>query len=1024
MSVSKLAVQRPITTYMIFIAVVLLGVVSAMRLAVDLLPEIEFPAISIYTMYEGVGPEEMETLITRPIEETVSTVQGLDKLESFSGEGMSRVQLQFAWGVSLDSALNDVRAAIERIRGTLPEEAETPVVFKFDLSSFPIMYLTLSGDMEPWRLRRLAEDTIKYRLERVEGVASADVRGGLRREIHVDLDADRLSALHITAAEVAEAIKRENVNLPGGDVIDDGREVIVRTLGEFESVAAIPEVIVAVREGAPLRVRDIGTVSDSFEDPENIVLVDGKPGVRLAIAKLSGANTVEVADRVREEVERINRDVPGVTVQARFDTSQYIRESIDNLKVGVLFGAGLAVFVLLLFLGSVRATLVIATAIPIAAVGTFSLMYLGGLTLNMISFGGLALGIGMLVDNAIVVLESIQRHKERGMAPKEAAVVGSGEVATAITASTLTTLSIFVPVVFIEGFAGIFFGQMAAVVSFSLICSLAVALMLIPVLAARGRAAPQKDPSGERRRWTAALERAYGAALGGALRWPALVFLVLTACLATAVYLFPRIGRELMPEGDQGEIRVDGELAVGTPLDKTVSVIRGIETQIREAVPELDTLMSVAGPPGYWSNAGKNGVGLRVSLVDLKRRSRSADEVAGVIRPIVTRVPGLTARVRAGERFWLFRLIRGGGERISLDVRGFDSRTAEALAAEVADIVKGVDGVEDVDVDRKPGGREAVLTIDRERAADLGLSVSAVGDAISTYVLGKAATYYREGGDEFTVLVQLEEKDRETSATFESLPLITPSGARVTLGDVAHIVKRDAPVSIRRVNQERVITVSGGFAGRDLGAIMAEIQERVAEIEVPYGFEIATGGEAKEQKEAFLQLVIGLGLAIILVFMVMASLFESLVHPLIMLFAIPFSAIGVVGTLLLTHTTLNVFSFMGIIVLTGVVVNNAIVLVDYINQLRSRGTPLTDAVLEASKRRLRPILMTTLTTVLALIPVAIGLSEGSELQAPLARVLVGGLAASTLITLVFVPTLYHTVERLRERWAAGRLVRP
>ncbi len=1015
MGISKLAVRRPVTTYMVFVAVVVLGVVSAMRLSVDLLPEIEFPAISVYTVYEGVGPEEIETLITRPIEETVSTVQGLDRLESFSAEGMSRVQLRFAWGVSLESALNDVRAAIERIRGTLPEEAETPVVFKFDLSSFPIMYLTLSGDMEPWRLRRLAEDTIKYRLERVEGVASADVRGGLRREIHVNLDANRLSALGITAAEVAEALRRENVNLPGGDVIDDGREVIVRTLGEFEAVSAMTGVIVAVRDGAPIRVKDIGAVDDSFEKPRNAVLVDGEPGIRLAIAKLSGANTVAVSDRVREEVARINQDLPGVALKARFDTSDYIRDSIANLQTGVLLGAGLAVLVLLLFLGKLRATAVIATAIPIAAVGTFALMYMGGLTLNMISFGGLALGIGMMVDNAIVVLENIQRHKERGEDPKVAAVIGSNEVATAITASTLTTLSIFVPVIFIEGFAGIFFGQMAAVVSFALVCSLAVALMLVPVLASKGRRFEGSASIGLAPRWTVRLENAYGAVVGGALRWRKSVLVLSLGLLAIAVLLFPRVGRELMPEGDQGEIQIEGELAVGTPLARTEQVIHDLEQEIREAVPELETIMSVAGPPGYWSNAGKNGVSLRVSLVGIEKRARSADAVAAAIRPIGARVPGLTARVRAGERFWLFRLLRGGGERISVDIRGYDPATAEALALQVSEIIKSVPGVEDVDVDRKPGGQEAVVTIDRERAADLGLSVGAVGDAVSTYVLGKAATYYREGGDEFTVLVQLAAPFRETSAEFAALPIITPSGARIALGDIARIEKRDAPVSIRRLNQERIVTVSAGFAGRDLGSTMADIEARIREIDVPYGFEIAPGGEAREQKETFRQLMTGFALAILLVYMVMAALFESFVHPLVMLFTIPFAAIGVVGSLLLTSTTLNVFSFMGVIVLTGVVVNNAIVLVDYINLQRREGRPLFEAVQEAARRRLRPILMTTLTTALALLPVAIGISEGSELQAPLARVVVGGLATSALITLVFVPTLYYTVERLRER---------
>ncbi|MFC1852336.1 efflux RND transporter permease subunit [candidate division CSSED10-310 bacterium] len=1013
------AVNRPVTTFMVFVAVLLIGMVSLSRLSIDLLPEIDFPSISIFTSYEGVGPEEIETLITRPIEQAVSRVQGIDRVESFSSEGRSRVQLRFAWGVSLDTALNDVRASIERLRGELPEEAETPVIFKFDLSSFPILFLTMSGNMEEWKLRQFAEDTISYRLERLEGVAAVDVRGGLQREIHIDLVADKLASYSVSAIQVAEALRRDNVNLPAGDVDERGLEVIVRTLGEFTSVKQMENVVIDQRDGFPIKVKDVGAVTDSFEDPTNAVYIDGTPGIRLSISKLSGANTVDVADRVKREVDQLNKEFPSIKLKARFDSSEYIRQSISNVEQGITFGAILAVFVLLIFLRSIASTLVVAIAIPIAIVGTFAMMYMGEFTLNMISFGGLALGIGMMVDNSIVILENIRRHQEEGESAREAAIKGSSEVATAITASTVTTLCIFVPVIFISGFAGIFFSQMAFVVSFALICALFVALTLVPVLASRQREIKTKTSSPlvlflERQQTR--LEDRYILFLTKALAHRKTVFLISLALLIGSIMLFPLIGKELMPMGDQGEISIYAELPVNTPLDQTIQTLQEVEQTLRREIPEREVILSVAGPPGFWSDASSNAGTIRLSLVDLENRTRSSEEIANAVRPLMGKIPGLKARVRASEAFFLFRIIRGGGERLSLEIRGYDLKTGSRLAAEVADLMKETPGIVDVDVDRKEGSREMAIVIDPDKAADIGLSINAIGQVVSVYILGRAATYYREAGDEFRVLVRLREDDRIVADQVAMLPIITPSGEHIRLQDVARITRRKSPVSIRRLNQERIITVSSGFIGSDLSSIIADVETRLQTLSLPEGFTLNFGGEYEEQQKTFGQLIIGLFLAMALVYMVMASLFESFLHPFVMLLAIPFAVIGVVLSLLLTGTTFNVYSFLGAIVLTGVVVNNAIVLVDYINMLRREHSfSLTEAITEGSRRRLRPILMTTLTTCLALLPVAIGSGEGGEMQSPLARVIVGGLLTSALITLVFIPTLYATLENVKQR---------
>jgi len=1019
MSLPERAIHRPVTTCMVFIAIVLIGLVSYMRLSIDMLPDIDFPAVSVVATYPGVGPEEIETLLTEPIEQAVSRVQGVERIESNSVEGRSRVSLRFSWGTSLEAAANDVRAAVERIRDDLPEEATAPVVFKFDLASFPVMMISLSGNMESWRLRQIADDTISYRLERVPGVASVDIRGGDKREIHVNLYAERLAALGLSASDVVSALARDNINLPAGDIREQGKEIIVRALGEYQNVRQIGEVIVASRDGRNIKVADLADVQDSSEEPVNAVFVDGEPGIRLSVSKLSGANTVEVADMVHEEIANINRDYPNLEVKPMFDSSDYIRDSINNVEQGILFGAGLALLVLFIFLRTARATFTIAVSIPVAVIGTFGLMYLGRFTLNMITFGGLALGIGMIVDNAIVVLENIQRHRERGLDRKSAAIQGSREVSIAIIASTITTVCIFVPVLFQEGFAGIFFSEMAYVVTFALLCALAAALTLVPVLASLSS---RKEKAGKVEiAWLKRLQDSYGRLLQRALLHRAWVFAAALVLLAGSLLLYPLIGQELMPEGDQGDVRINAELPVGTPLEKTIEVVKDVVRIIEREVPETRAIMSVAGPPGSYSSAGSNGVSVRVKLVDMGERSRSATEVANALRKALSEIPNLKPRVRASEGFFLFRMLRGSGDRLSVEIRGYDLNTASALASEVSRRMRDVDGVTDLDIDRKEGNREAVVMIDPDKAADLGMTVGGIGKELSTYLLGTGATYFRLGGDEYRILVRLRESDRYHAQQLERLPLVSSSQSTVQLGDVAEIKRREGPVSIRRLNQERIVNVSAGFAGRDLGSVVADIDSALSGMTVPDGFAVSLGGEYEEQQKTFLQLLIGLIMAIALVYMVMASLFESLLHPFVMLLSIPFALIGIVLTLLLTGTTLNINSFLGSIVLVGVVVNNAIVLVDYINLLRrEHGMDLMTAVVEGGRRRLRPILMTTLTTSLALTPVALGLGEGGEMQSPLARVVVGGLLSSALITLVFIPCLYVSLETFREKRRARR----
>jgi hydrophobic/amphiphilic exporter-1 (mainly G- bacteria), HAE1 family len=1041
MSLPERAVNRPITAYMAFAAVVVIGIVSLRNLAVDLLPDIEFPGMSVVTYYEGVGPEEIETIITRPIEEVLSTVQGLEKIESVSAEGLSQISLQFSWDTSLDGAVSDVRSMLDRLSDYLPEDAGTPTVYKFDINALPIIFMSLSGDMDSWRLRKLADDKIKYRLERLEGVASVSVRGGENRQINIELDAAALSALRITPAMVVATLRRENVNLPAGDILDRGREVILRTLGEFESLDDVRNAVITSRDGHPITVAAVARVVDGFEEKSNIVRINGKPGIRISVSKLSGANTVAVSSKIRQEVAAINADYPMLTLEPIFDTADYINDSIANVESSISWGAVLAVTGLFFFLASLRSTMIIGVAIPISVVATFALIYLFDYTLNMITFAGLALGIGMLVDSAIVILENIQRRRTLGDGPIQAAVNGANEVSNAIIASTMTTLCVFAPVIFITGFAGIFFGQMAAVVCFALLCSLAVALTLVPVLYSRFDAGQANGKTKDVGRpgslesylimlpthaglaarkfgeYFNKVEDRYESLIERVLRRPKVVVLAAIATLIVTAALMPLVGVELFPASDSGDVTISGELPVGTPLEVTDKIGLEIYERIKLEVPEMKLFSQVSGSSGYWSSRGDNSFRMRVRLVDLERRSRSSDEVASQIRKLIADIPDLDARVRASEGFFLFRILRGGGERLAVEVRGFDLTIGDDLARRIKKKMLTVEGVTDVDIDREESNREAIIRIERQKAAEHGLNVSIIGDAVATYFLGKTASYYREGGDEYDIFLRLRAQDRKYIGQLAALPILTSSGNTVLLGDLARITRREGPVKIKRLDQERIITISAGFSDRDLGSINSDAREVLAEIVPPDGFEISFGGEEKERKETFASLGIGFLLAIVLTYMVMASLFESFLHPFIIMFSVPFAFIGVILALLLTGTTFSIYSFLGTIILVGIVVNNAIVLIDYINLTRRNSElSLDEAIVKASRRRLRPIAMTSLTTILALLPVSLGIAEGSEMQAPLARAVIGGLITSSLITLVLIPVVYRWLEnRLLQR---------
>jgi len=1036
MNLPNFSIRRPVTTLMVCLIAILLGAIAFVKIPVDLMPEVIYPTLSVSTRYQGVAPEEMENLVTRPLEEAFSAAPGVEEITSTSMEGQSYIRVSFAYGTNLDEAANELRSRLDRRRSALPEDIEPPVIFKFDVSQFPIMFLTVAArDLDPKQLRHFVEKNLQYRMERVPGVAQLNVRGGLRREIHISLDLRKLRALNLSVARVVQILRQENLNRPVGPVREGRFEVLLRTQGEFTNLEQIRNMVVTTRDGIPIHLRDVATVEDSHEDVRYLVSVDGEPAIRLYVYKQSGSNTVKVSEGVWKEIENIHRDYPNIRITSTMDSAEFIKASIQNVENAASLGAVLAVFILLFFLRSFASTLIISIAIPVAVISTFALMYFNGFTLNTVSFGGLALGVGMLVDNAIVVLENIYRHRERGERPREAAVVGSKEVATAITASTLTTIAVFVPVLFITGMSGQTFKQLAYVVSFALLCSLLVALTVVPMLCSKylpaaGKAAGHRGILGRIERmfagWLEGLTASYTRTLSWAITHRKTVVFCAMCVFGLTVYLIPMIGVELQPEVDEGEVRVGVELEPGTRVEITDAVMQQLARIARETFPEAEHVMIESGSSSPFRGGGQHVGDLRISLVEQSQRELSAREVANQLRARLQAEPGMTVRVRVGSGMFsrTSRSGSGEGDRLAVEIRGYEFGVLDQLAERVRAAMAAVPGVVDTQLSRQPGLPEMLITVDRPKAASMGLNVADVADTLETAVGGRRASMFRQEGDEFNILVRLQERDRLSLGQVGQIPLSTPVGRTIPAESVLQMRRQEGPISIGRADRQRIVAVTGTIADRDLGSIVSDLDRSLRQIPRPTGYEFTYGGEYEEQQKSFRELTFAAILALVLVYMVMASQFESLRDPFIILFSIPLAGIGVAGILLLTGTTFNIQGFLGLIVLVGIVVNNAIVLIDYTNLLRrEQQMSVREAVLTAGRNRLRPILMTTATTVLGLVPMALGIGEGSELQAPLARVVIGGLTTSTLITLVFIPVVYMLLEERTERAKAARAAR-
>ncbi|MFZ5827297.1 MAG: efflux RND transporter permease subunit [Bacillota bacterium] len=1005
----RFSLKHPVPTIVFFFMAIVVGFVSLTRLSIDLLPAMEIPLAVVSTRYDGAGPQEVESLVSRPLEEIMGTVAGVTRVRSNNSEGQSLVIVEFAYGTNMDLATLAMREKVDQVKGFFPDGVESSNVFKIDPQALPVLTIGLTGQEDLVALKRLAEEDIKPRLERLDGVASVTINGGTQREVQVIVDPARLQAAGLSINQVAQALRYENLNLPGGEVAEGQVKMLVRTVGQFQSLDEIRN----LRLG-PVRLGDVAEVRDTFADIHSKVWIDKDTAVALDIQKQAGGNAVAVAEAVKKELAKIEKELPGeVQATVLMDQSKMVLNSIKSISNSGLQGGILAMLVLLLFLRHFRATLVVAVAIPVSVMTTFGPLFFGGVTLNIMSMGGLSLGVGMMVDGAIVVLENIFRHKQMGKDTFTAALDGTSEVSLAVTASTLTSVVVFLPVVWITGLAQLYFRELALSVTFSLLVSLMVSLTVVPILATwllRDRRGPAKPPSklfvqiGERLK---VLDAIYGRMLNWALgrRWT--VVGVGVASLALAGLLSTQMGMEFVPSSDTGEFRVAIKMPPGTRLEETEKAVEQAVQQIR-AVPELERIYIAVGgsPTSYVSGGSKSNEGYIIGMIPPKdERSRSLSQVMEDVRSRIV-LPGARVTVTASG------MIDPGGQPIEVSISGSDLMVLEDLSRQVMAEVAQVQGTRELNSSVGDGLPEVQVKVDRARAATYGLSPSQIAQSVQAAVKGQVVTKYRVGGKEYDIRLQAAEESRRDVIALSQLPIATPGGQTVPLGELARVVRAAGPTVVEREDQSRVVKVTGQIYNRDLASVIADIRARLSKLPVPPGYTISYGGQNEQMEDAFGGLALALAFSIVLVYLVMAAQFESFLHPFVIILTVPLSIVGAIFALVITGRNLDISGMIGVILLVGIVVNNAIVLIDYTNQLRREGMDRDEAVRTAGPIRLRPVLMTTMTTLLGLFPLALGISEGSDMQAPMATVVIGGLGLSTMLTLLVIPVVYTLIDDL------------
>jgi len=1046
MGLPEFSIRKPITTIMIFAGVMLFGVISLMKLPQELFPPITYPQLTVFTGYANAAPEEIETLLTKPIEEAVGTVSGLKTIRSISKEGISLVMAEFDWDQNMDFASLRMREKLDLIKARLPRDATEPLVVPFNPFELPIMTISVTGSRSPVQLRQIAVDTIKEELEKIDGVASASVEGGLEREILVEVDQGKLASYNISILDVASSITNSNLNYPAGTIKESFYEYLIRTIGEFKDVNEIEDVVVKnmreERGGLPFEdklsereispppklamVRNIAKVKNTFKERSSFSRYNADENVSISIQKQAQTNTTQVINKIRAAFGRIEKMLPeDVEIEVIYDQSIFIRDAINGVRNAALQGGVLAFLVLLIFLRSFRASLIVTLSIPISVMIVFTFMYFGKLSINMMSLGGLALGVGMLVDNAIVVIENIFRHREQGKAPKIAAADGAEEVSTAIVASTLTTIAVFLPMIFVVGVAGQLFKELAFTVTFSLVGSLWVALTLIPLLSCRisGISVGKNvKPGGSLSVTTSGAWRGmlgkYEFFLRKFLKYKFIGLLFVLVIFIGSLFIFTFLEKELMPKTDQGQFIVKVDMPVGTKLSETNKIVLGIEDEIHRCA-SVDSVSSVVG-----STKGESAkdVVKRLSshegqiIVNLKEEDKI--ETMDFIRELKVKLDSNKDFRNAKIEFSLEQgVISGafgtGGKEVTIEIKGDRLLEMEIIMAEIEGGLKKIPGIFGIENDAPEEAPEVKIHVNKDKAALHGISVVDLARIAQMVLRGSVTSQFKEKGHEIDIRVRLRERDRDNYDKLYRIRLNSPAEGVVSLGSLARFDKGEGPSEIKRLGQERTIMVTAGIVDRKKTEVISDVDAMLKDMKLKSGYTAKLTGESEEMKKSFNSLKFALILSLVMVYMIMAAQFESLTQPLIILFTVPLSLIGVLVALYSTNTSVNVVALLGVIMLGGIVVNNGIVLIDYTNILMKNGRSMLDSVVEASLARLRPIIMTALTTVLGLFPMALALGRGSELRAPMAISVMGGLIVSTFLTLVVIPSIFLIEGEIR-----------
>ena len=1004
----KFSVNRPITVIMMTLVILVLGIVSLTRLPLDLLPKIEIPIAVVSTTYEGAGPGEIESLITKPMESAVATVSNIKEIRSISRENNSLIIAEFNSATDMDFATLEMREKIDLVKGFLPPGIRNPMVMKIDPNALPIMEVSLYGNEDLNRLEAQLRDSLIPSLEALEGVASVSLTGGSEREVAIIVDEAKALNYGLNLDTIAKLIGAENLNMPTGEILKGDRKLNLKTTGEFKSIEDIKNIPIPLMSGGIIHLQDIAEVKIDNKEINSLSRVNGKESLNISIQKQSGANTVAVSNKIHKELEKFLEEYPNIEREIVLDQAKYIKVSIKNIFQNALIGAALAVVILYLFLRDLKTTLIISVSIPVSIIATFILLFFGNITINIMTLGGIALGIGMLVDNSIVVLENIYRFSEEGAREIDAAINGAKEVSVAIMASTLTTMAVFLPIAFVKGFTATIFKELAITVTFSLLMSLIVALTLIPMLSSKSlknKKEKKEDIFGKTYR---NFENLYKGILNWALNhrgWT--VFIAIGVFVATMTPMF-FIGGEFFPPIDEGTLTINARLPEGSSYKETNEIVSIVEEEIKD-IEEIKTIFTAVGIPSMMGSRGgsSSNIGtIVVTLVDKKDRNRSTFQVADEIRGIGENMAGASISVDIASD-----MMAGlGGDPVNITIKGEDLNILQEIGEDFKEVVEGIEGTREVKLNYEEGTWEIKVDFDREILSQYGLTTFQAASIIRASISGVTASRYKYEGTEIDIIVKGDGSFKENVDMLKSLPLQTPIGTTIPLGEVAKITSEKSPSTINRIGQSRNITVSGQILDRDVETVVEEIDKELENYPMPYGYSFSYEGQHKQLQDAYSDLKLAMALAILFVFLILASQFESFKHPFIIILSVPLAFSGGALGLLITGNTLSVPAIVAWLILSGIVVNNAIVLVDYINTLKENGMATEEAILKAGSTRLRPILMTTLTTVLGLMPMAISKGEGAELQSPMAIALIGGLILSTLLTLVFIPTIYSLMD--------------